>query len=161
MTALASLQELPLPAAVSYAPQTIGWAVVALVLLALALFSAWLGWRRYEKQRYRRVALEELKRIEAQVKREDERNAALAAIAPLIKRTALAVAPRERVASLSGAEWLAFLASTRGHFDARTGALLAVVSYAPPGHLAAISLQDADALISHTRDWIAHHHVEV
>jgi len=162
---LKTLQELPLPDTVSYMPQTVGWVFVAVVLLAALGMAIWLVGRRREKQRYRRVALRELASIEASLASahagHEQRANALAAIPRLIKRTALAVAPREQVAALTGGEWLAFLQRTRGRFDTRSGALLALASYAPPEVVAGISDGDAAALIDHTRDWIARHHVEV
>jgi hypothetical protein len=164
-SALKPLQELPLPEPVSWAPQTIGWGVVAVVLIAAALWAGWAGWRRHKRERYRRIALAELADIEAALsdERRDEarRAAALAAIPQLIKRTSLAAAPRERVAALTGNEWLVFLKRTRGHFDARSGALLALVSYAPADQVASISKHEAETLISATRDWIQRHHVEI
>lgn len=154
-----------MPDAVSYVPQTIGWAIVALVLLVVLGMAIRLGWRRREKQRYRRDALAELASIQASLASaqtgHEQRATALAAIPRLIKRTALAVAPREQVAALTGGEWLAFLQRTHGRFDARSGALLALASYAPAEVVAAISDSDAAALIGHARDWIERHHVEV
>jgi Domain of unknown function (DUF4381) len=162
---LQPLQELPLPDAVSYAPQTIGWVFVALVLMAMALLAIWALWRRRRQQRYRRAALTELAGIEACLAATqthgEQRATALAAIPRLLKRTSLAIAPREQVAALTGDEWLAFLKRTRGHFDARSGALLALASSAPPEQIAAISADEAAALIGHARDWIEHHHVEI
>jgi hypothetical protein len=158
---LQPLQELPLPAPVSWAPQTAGWWVVAFVLFAALAWCAWAAWRQHRKQRYRRVALAHLAQIETALRNPAKRVSALAAIPPLIKRTTLAVAPRERVASLSGDEWLTFLERTRGRFDPRSGALLSLVSYAPAEQIAAVSEREAQMLISATRDWIAHHHVEI
>jgi len=162
---LAPLKELPLPDAVSYAPQTVGWVVLAVLLAAVLAVAGWLVWRRRRRQLYRRVALAELAGIEASLAalRADaaQRASALAAIARLLKRTSLAVAPRDQVAALSGDAWLAFLQRTRGRFDAKSGALLALASYAPAQQVAAISAEDTAALIGHARDWIEHHHVEV
>jgi hypothetical protein len=162
---LKPLQELPLPEPVSDVPQTIGWVFVAVALLAALGVAIWFGRRRREKQRYRRVALTELASIETRLASNradrEQRANALAAIPSLIKRTALAVAPREQVAALTGGEWLAFLQRTRGRFDARSGALLELASYAPPEVVAGISDGDAAVLVGHTRDWIERHHVEV
>lgn len=158
---LQSLRELPLPAPVSYAPQTIGWVLIALMLIALALVVTWLAWRRHEKSRYRREALIELARIEAKLDDAATRASALAEIAPLIKRTALAAAPREHVAALSGSAWLAYLKTTHASFDDQNGALLYTASYAPREQLAVITLQQARGLVEAARDWIGHHHVEV
>ncbi|WP_168794069.1 DUF4381 domain-containing protein [Paraburkholderia aromaticivorans] len=162
---LQGLQELPLPEPVSYVPQTIGWVLVAIVLPALVLLALWAAWRRYERQRYRRNALQELAGIEASLAAGQadplQRAATLAAIPRLLKRTSLEVAPREQVAALTGEAWLAFLQRTRGCFDAHTGPLLTLASYAPPEQVARLSQDDAAALIRHARDWIEHHHVEI
>ncbi|KXU88971.1 hypothetical protein CR51_33745 [Caballeronia megalochromosomata] len=159
--ALQSLRELPLPAPVSYAPQTIGWVFVAVLLVAIALVAAWLAWRAHERSRYRREALAELARIETKLGEKATRASALAEIAPLIKRTALAAAPREHVAALSGPSWLAYLKKTHGAFDDESGALLYTASYAPRERLAGITQQQAQRLVQAARDWIGHHHVEV
>jgi hypothetical protein len=159
--ALKPLQELPLPQPVSWAPQTIGWVAVAVLLIAVMLWAGWIGWRRYKRARYRRVALAELAEIEAALNDTQRRAAALAAIPSLLKRTSLAAAPRERVAALTGDEWLAFLKRTRGQFDARSGALLTLVSYAPADQVASITPREVETLVSVTRDWIQRHHVEI
>jgi hypothetical protein len=159
--ALKPLRELPLPEPVSWAPQTIGWAAVAVFLILAMLWAGWTGWRRYKRERYRRVALAELAEIEAALSDAQRRTAALAAIPSLIKRTSLAAASRERVAALSGDEWLAFLKRTRGRFDARSGALLTLVSYAPAEQAASITPLEVASLVSATRDWIQRHHVEI
>jgi hypothetical protein len=162
---LQGLQELPLPAPVSYAPQTIGWLFVAALVLAAVLLALWAARGRYERQRYRRNALQELAGIETSLASGPadpmQRAALLAAIPRLLKRTSLEFAPREQVAALTGDAWLAFLQRTRGRFDAQTGALLTLASYAPPEQVAGLSHAEAVALIRHARDWIEHHHVEV
>jgi hypothetical protein len=158
---LQALRELPLPAPVSYVPKTVGWLVVAVLLVLIALGCAWLAWRRHERSRYRREALAELARIEAKLGDAGTRAAALAQIAPLIKRTALAALPREQVAALSGTAWLAFLRETTRAFDDDSGALLYTASYAPADRLASVDQEQAQRLARAARDWIVHHHVEV
>jgi Domain of unknown function (DUF4381) len=160
-SALKPLQELPLPEPVSWAPQTIGWVAVAVLLIVTVLWAAWMGWRHHKRERYRRAALAELAEIEVALSDAQRRTAALAAIPPLIKRASLAAAPRERVASLTGDEWLAFLKRTRGRFDARSGALLTLVSYAAAEQVASITPLEVETLVSATRDWIQRHHVEI
>ena len=162
---LQALQELSLPAPVSYVPQTIGWVFVAAIFLMVMGATLWVAVRRYRQQRYRRNALRELADLEAGLAhaRTDrlKRAALLAAIARLLKRTSLETAPRDQVAALTGDAWLRFLQCTRGRFDARTGPLLTLASYAPPEQIANISHDDEAALIRHAREWIEHHHVEV
>jgi hypothetical protein len=160
-SALSTLQELPLPEPVSWAPQTVGWLAVFIVLIAVAIWAAWARWRRHKKALYRRVALAELSHIEAALHDDSQRTIALAAIPALIKRTSLAAAPKAHVAALSGDEWLAFLKRTNGHFDNRSGALLTLMSYAPADQIATIPKNEVDTLLSATRDWIQRHHVEI
>ncbi|CAB3787442.1 hypothetical protein LMG28688_02469 [Paraburkholderia caffeinitolerans] len=157
---LQPLRELPLPASVAYWPQTVGWVILLALLVLAALVVAWFAWRRYQKQRYRRLALAELAQIAARMGDAAQRATALADLAGLLKRTALAVLPRERVAALSGDAWLAFLQKTHG-FDAQSGALLMLASYGPEARRAAVSVTDAQRLVESAREWIAHHHVEV
>ncbi|WP_321788407.1 DUF4381 domain-containing protein [Paraburkholderia sp. J94] len=157
---LQALRELALPAPVPYWPQTVGWLIVLALLLAVALAIAWFAWRRHRKQRYRRLALAELASIATRIGDGAQRAPALADLASLLKRTALAVLPRERVAALSGAAWLDFLQRTHG-FDAQSGALLMLVSYGPESQRAAVASADAQRLVDAARDWIAHHHVEI
>ena len=158
---LQPLQELPLPVPVSWAPQTVGWVGVAVVLVVALLCGAWAAWRRHIRRRYRRVALAQLARLEAELQAPAQRVAALAAIPPLIKRASLAAAPRERVAALTGDAWLTFLNRAHRSFDERSGALLFLISYAPSERIAAVSEHDAAALVNAARDWIEHHHVEI
>ena len=158
---LQSLQELPLPSPVSWTPQTAGWIGVVIVLIAAALCGAWAVWGRHVRRRYRRVALAQLACIEAELTDPAQRVTALAAIPPLLKRASLAAAPREQVAALTGDAWLAFLTRTHAHLDTQSGALLALVSYAPAERIAVVSERDATALLSAARDWIEHHHVEI
>jgi hypothetical protein len=97
---LDKLHDFYQPQSPSWRPQTIGWyAVFAIAALALLWCTVHLI-RRRRKNRYRREALNELAQVEA------------AQLSGLLKRTALAVWPREQIASLSGAAWLKFLDSS-------------------------------------------------
>jgi hypothetical protein len=109
---LDQLVEPPAPPPVAMTPQTAGWAVLAVLLV---LFLAWLGWRfwrRWRANAYRRAALAEL----------DAAGDDPAAIAAILRRTALAAWPRERVAGLTGPDWLRFLDATGGGDGFETGA---------------------------------------
>jgi hypothetical protein len=123
---LEKLREIVLPPPVSWAPQTIGW----YVLFGIAMFvtGRWV-YRRlqgFRKNRYRRLALDELMVIERQLRQPDRRAEALAEIPVLLKWTALAAFPRSEVASLSGQKWLAFLDKTikEKHFTEGEGRFL-------------------------------------
>lgn len=131
MASIADLKEIPAPPPVSYMPQTAGWWVLAgIVLLALAAY-AFVRWRRWRRNRYRREAQAELAAIEHAVADAGTRAAALAAIPVLVKRTALAWAPRTLVASLSGPAWLRYLDDTfpPGGFADGPGRTLDALAY--------------------------------
>jgi hypothetical protein len=81
------LQELGLPAPVSYAPQTWGWWVLLVVLIVIALV---VGVRRYlqwQRDQYRREALARLAQLRS---RSDDLNA-LRELPELLKRVALSM----------------------------------------------------------------------
>lgn len=101
---LDELAEPVAPPPVPLTPQTAGWAVLA-AMLAVALL-ALIAWRvrRWRANAYRRAALAELATAG-----EDP-----AAIALVLRRTALAAWPRAEVAGLSGEAWLAFLDRSGG-----------------------------------------------
>jgi hypothetical protein len=94
---LDKLHDFYRPQPPSWAPQTLGWYIVFALLLLLAVWGAWHVFATWRRNRYRREALSELEHVE------------ISALPALLKRTALAAWPRERVASLSGETWLRFL----------------------------------------------------
>lgn len=101
-SALSQLHDFYQPPPPSWTPQTVGWYVLFGLLCLLAVWIAWRIFARWKRNRYRREALRELQ------------HADISAIPVLLKRTALAAWPRERVASLSGEPWLQFLDQTGG-----------------------------------------------
>ncbi|WP_298981836.1 DUF4381 domain-containing protein [uncultured Roseibium sp.] len=93
------LEPVPVPQPVSMAPQTAGWILLGLLLLAIVLASIWMAIRHRRKNAYRKQALRELETFSNDAAR----------IAEIVRRTALTAYPRTEVASLHGADWLAFL----------------------------------------------------
>ncbi|MFK3823505.1 DUF4381 domain-containing protein [Pseudomonas yamanorum] len=143
------LKELGLPAPVSYWPQTWGWWVM-LGLLAIALLvlgvRAWLRWRR---NAYRREALARLNVIED-----------LRELPELLKRVALSMplAPEEhqRVPTLSGADWQAFLLRHGGTAVPEDfSRQLASLAYGS----ADVSSAQREQLLAQCKTWVEHHHV--
>jgi hypothetical protein len=113
------------PAPVAMTPQTPGWTVLAILTALLPGWLAWLALRHWRANAYRRAALAELQRAG-----DDP-----AAIADILRRAALAAWPRERVASLSGRDWLDFLDGTGGGgFSDGPGWALAQAPYARDPH---------------------------
>ncbi|MBO9435963.1 DUF4381 domain-containing protein [Ruegeria sp. R13_0] len=93
------LEPAPEPSPISMMPQTWGWAALA-VLLLVVLFAAVSVFRKNRRANaYRRAALEELSAPDIPTAR----------IAEVLRRTALAAYPRDKVAGLYGDEWVKFL----------------------------------------------------
>ena len=143
------LHEIVLPEAVSWVPQTPGWWIAAAWFVAVVAvgIAQWIMHRR--RNRYRRDAQQELLRIAARA--ETEPAATAAEIAILLKRTALCAYPRERVASLSGREWAAFL-SASANDDPIVGDAanrIAAAAYRPG--------IDGQTLVAPARRWIRVH----
>ena len=119
--ALEGLNDVVAPEPVSLVPRTVGWWVLAAVVVTTLVALTALAWQRYRRHAYRRAAL-------AMVE-----STPLTELPALLKRVALAAAPRTDVASLTGDAWLAFLDRTGGGVDFTNGPgrKLASVSYAP------------------------------
>ncbi len=99
-TSLDRLHDIVLPPHVSWWPLAPGGYVLLAMGLLLASALIHRAWRRRQANAYRRAALRELGSIED-----------AAAMAELLRRTALAIAPRPSIAGKTGAAWLDWLAA--------------------------------------------------
>jgi hypothetical protein len=153
---LEQLHDIALPDPVSWMPQTAGWWILLALVLAISVRQVVAARRRWKENRYRRLALRELDRIDAGL----DSPAARADLPALVKKTALARWPRETVASLSGQEWLRFLDESYGEraFTEGPGRLLPDLAYATADTVPAESVRQLSAVI---RDWIRRHRVRV
>jgi hypothetical protein len=140
---LSNLRDLALPVPVAWWPPQPGWWLLAAGLLALAGFGvAWLV-RQHGANAYRRAALRALPQTAPE------------ALGALLKRTALAAAPRAAVAGLTGEDWAAFLERTGGFPHAALAVLTqAALDPAHPVDRAAI-----DAARAAARRWIRGHRI--
>jgi hypothetical protein len=107
------MHGLVVPEPVPLLPVTSGWWIVAAWALAVVLLALGQVVRHRRRNRYRREAITALDTIAAGA--HENPSAAAAEIAALVKRTALAAYPRERVANLYGREWADFLRATSGN----------------------------------------------
>ncbi len=131
----------PEPAPVSMMPETAGWWILAAIVgLALAALG-WRAWGRWRANAYRRAALAEL----------DKAGEDVAAIAAVLRRTALAAWPRTQVAGLVGEEWVAFLRSS-GDFPEALAWRLVQAPYRAQE-------EDEEGVSNAAEAWIRHHRV--
>jgi hypothetical protein len=112
--------------------------------------------RQWHANRYRREALVALDRITHGAPTQCDARLATE-LALLVRRTALAAFPRERIAALAGPAWLAFLDRSYGGggFSCGPGRVLDAAPYQPTPPNA----QDSSALTDLVRRWIKTHHV--
>jgi hypothetical protein len=147
MTApLGKLHDFYQPPPPAWTPQTIGWYVVFAIVGLLTLWLIIHSIRRWLTNRYRREAMRELAVLPP-----DQ-------FSTLLKRTALAAWPREKVASLSGEAWLEFLNKTAG---------TDIFRHTPGNQIeetalrrAAMSGDDERVLRGITAEWIRRHRVQ-
>jgi hypothetical protein len=153
------IKEIILPEPVSYTPQTVGcWILFSII----GLLFIWWAWRRYVTwrfNRYRREALTELAEIEQHLNRKPERISALAAMAALVKRTAIHAFGRSNVAELSGQTWLEFLDRTGAgdNFSHGQDRLLSEFAYIKHETLNEMSKENIEQVLALVRDWIIRH----
>lgn len=156
---LIGLRDIVLPEPIAYTPATPAWLFLALLLLFVLM---WCGWRRlraWQADAYRRDALEELAILERALADDEVRPDALAALAPLVKRTALSFESRDRVAGLYGDAWLRFLdeVGPAPQFLDGPGRFLEQIAFWPPSRRAAISEEEARALFGAVDAWVRAH----
>lgn len=138
------LRDLHLPPPLPLWPPAPGWWLVA---LATALVLALATWHVRRRNRVRRAALAELRQLERRFAADGDAAALAAGLSVLLRRVALARAPRRRVAGLAGPAWLAWLDHGLGpKFGQGAGRALLTLPYGGDG--------DAVALIDLARRWI-------
>ncbi len=160
-TSLDRLHDIIAPPPVPWWPPAPGWYwLISFVLILVFVFvlKARIHWQR---NRYRREALAELARQENALRNPQQRAAALAALAELLKRAALSTFPRAQVATLTGVDWFQFLDRTgrMSAFTQGSGAILQNAAY-DPRTVAAVDEATAVELAALVRHWLTHHRVE-
>jgi len=147
-----NLVDVEPPPPVPWWPPAPGWYALAGLVTLAVVWLLWRGARRWRSNAYRR---EGARRIRATRSMPPE--AALDAIARVLKRVALTTCGRETVSSLSGAEWRAFLDRTgRTHeFSSEPGERLTTLRYAGRGE--SVSTAELETLRRISRRWILSH----
>jgi hypothetical protein len=160
---LLDLYDIVLPERVRWVPQTPGWWILLGVLVIAVCWATYSAIRRWQTNRYRRLALERLARIEQDLATPSSRDDAMMALPVLVKQTALAFRPRTHVAALSGDSWLHFLDESYGGsgFSKGPGRLLPKLAYSTPATTNTVPVAELEALVDLVRRWIRRHRVRV
>ena len=160
-TSLDRLHDVITPAPVPWWPPAPGWYGLGGLILVLLIVGLIRGFASWQANRYRREALHELARHKNELHDPGKRAEALMGMATLLKRAALTVFPREKVASLSGPAWLAFLDRTgrTKTFTEGPGHYLEKVAY-DPRCAAVIKEEELARLESMVRRWLSQHRVK-
>lgn len=127
-------------------PPAPGWWLLAVLLLTLLVATAVWGWHRYREYRFRTRILREIDLVTSRYADTDSPEY-LSEIGVLLRRIALQRYAAERVASLTGSDWLQFLDSTGGDggFSNGVGRILASAPYRP--HVEAVPVAELATLV--------------
>ena len=106
---LADLRDIHPPTPGGFWPPAPGWWLLALLVLFGCLAIAYMVWLRYQRGRWRRQALQELKKLATKT---DTSNAWFAELNSLLKRCARIVAAEQHPQTLTGEAWAAYLTAT-------------------------------------------------
>jgi len=136
---LSNLRDIVAPPEVALWPPAPGWWILLAGGIAMVAIFAGMIVARYRRNAYRRAALVALDTADA------------GDISTILKRAALAAWPRAEVASLTGADWLAFLDRTARSdvFTRGAGRDLETLAFGGAG--------DKQAVLTAARSWIRRH----
>lgn len=155
---LDQLHDIVEPAAVSWWPPAAGMYLLLALVLVWLIAALLLTWQRHRHNAYRREGLALLQQIAPGLHAPENRGVALQELGELLKRVALNAFPREEVAALSGADWLAFLDRTAGGsaFVSGPASIIATAAYQTRNR-SDLAAMEQDEIITAVRRWILHH----
>lgn len=155
---LQNLNDIVLPGGVGWWPLATGWYYLIGILLVVSAWFIYSAIRSWNRNHYRRAALQQLQLLAKDIENTEQRDAGLRQLPVLLKRTALSVYPRSQLASLTGKSWLDFLNSkvSSASFTDSTAGLLDTLSYSV-GDLNTVDTKTADELLAACRHWLKHH----
>lgn len=145
------LRDIHAAAPPAFWPPAPGWWVLAVILIAILAMATMWCFRHYRLYRLKRQIMDEVETLsDCSICDTEEFPARLSM---LLRRIALRQYPRERVASLTGSDWLRFLDETGGDgdFEHGIGRILEVGPYRPQ-----TSEQPREALLALARRWAKH-----
>lgn len=150
---LAALRPLHLPEPVGWWPPAPGWWLLGLLLMLGLCAAGWWIARTRRRNRYRREALLELRRLHEGWTESGDSHQFASAAGSLLRRAALVRFARAEVAPLCQEQWLAFLdTSGQTHdFSSGPGRALVTAAYRETADC------DPDALYRACERWLRRH----
>ena len=150
-TATLDLRDIHAAAAPAFWPPAPGWWVLTVILIAILAMATLWCFRHYRLYRLKLQVMDEIETLSDCSTSDTEEFPAR--LSMLLRRIALRHYPRERVASLTGSDWLRFLDETGGDgdFEHGIGRILEVGPYCPQ-----TSEQPREALLALARRWAKH-----
>lgn len=145
---LAQLQDIKLPEQISSMPIAPGYWIIAVFIIAVAI---WLGYQLYKKYQYhapRRMALTLLNEYDIN----DDGFAAQ--VNSLLKRTAMTYLPRENLAKLNGQPWFDWLDTRLPDKQQQIIGPLLVKRHQASG----LTLDEKQQLASLAKTWLSNKH---
>ena len=148
------LRDIHLPAAVGWWPPAPGW--WGLAVLCLLLILTILIWNKVRRRgRLKKQCLTLLRQLTERFKHKGDEQQLIADLSILLRRVAISAYPRQKVAALTGNEWLRFLDKTLTDdgtgkvFSEGAGRVLLEAPYNPDCRV------DCNALTGLIRQWIS------
>ena len=145
------LQDIHLPNSPGFWPLAPGWWILLALLLVLGIWLLLKLMRRARRRKQRQQILDEYSRLEARLLDHPD-NEAIANINIFLRQLAISKYPRTDIASLTGANWLAFLdkSGDTNEFSKGAGRILVDAPY-QAGELKNLNRAEFTPLI---RRWI-------
>lgn len=144
------LRDIHLPEAIGWWPPAPGWWVV--VVLAIALLIIIIQWLRHvhRNQRLHRDARRMLYEIEQRYQEHQDARILIRELSSFLRRVAISAHDRNKVASLTGDEWLNWLDTRAGVelFNTNEGRQLTEAPYKPD------NVVDVETLLTICRKWL-------
>lgn len=147
---LSQLADIHLPPPVSLWPLAPGWYFLALLFIGCCLLMTYILCRYWQRHRLRKHILQHINLLHKTYEEQPTATRIIADISILLRRAALAVFPRQQIASLQGEAWLQFLNDTgkTTEFTKPHGRLLITAAYQKEHHA------DLTPLFSACRHWV-------
>lgn len=149
---LANLRDIHLPDALSAWPPAPGWWILAFLIIAMFCWTGWKLWQRHKQRFLLRFTLNKITELETAYLEHQNSVLLLRQYSTLIRRVCLARFSRQKVASLTGNQWLDFLNQTtdKEFFDNDSGQLLINAPYMKDSSITS----NIDQLTENLKSWI-------